>query len=45
MDRIQLSFPEQMLQKLREIAKNKGISISELARRILDEWCERQNKK
>jgi len=44
MDRIQLSFPPKMLGWLRKEAKNKGISIAEFVRRILDEWYEKKKK-
>ncbi len=45
MDRIQLSFPPAMLEKLRADAERRGISIAELIRRMVDSWYEKQDLK
>lgn len=44
MKRLDMMIPEPLLENLREIAKEKGISVSELIRRILDAWDETRKK-
>ena len=40
MKKINLYLPIKMVQSFKEIAESKGISVSELIRRALDEWLE-----
>lgn len=45
MKRTSMCFPERMMKSFKEISEFKGICVSELIRRILDEWLEENNKK
>ena len=45
MHRTNICLPVIIVSRLQGFAKNKGISFSELVRRILDEWLDRQGVK
>ena len=45
MKKIQISLPEVQLSALKEISKGKGISFSELIRRISDNYLDKLKEK
>ncbi len=44
MDRTQIMLPPPLREKIKTKAKEKGISMGELIRRILDAWSEDHDK-
>ena len=41
MQKIQILFPEPMMKRMKEIAQQEDVSISDLVRRATDTWIER----
>ncbi|HLO11186.1 MAG TPA: ribbon-helix-helix protein, CopG family [Pseudoneobacillus sp.] len=44
MKRTQIYLTEKQHEQLNKVSENNDIKISELIRRIIDEWIDRQNK-
>jgi len=42
MHRTNIYLPEQMVEKLRKIAKEKGVTFSEIIRRGIDDWLDKK---